>query len=266
MTKNPGDKLNAKLIFFDIDGTLLNHEKRLPASTRKAVQELKLAGHKVAIATGRGPFMFKELREELGIDLFISFNGQYVEWEGEAIYINPIPPELIQSVTDMAMLNNHPMVFMDRDTMKSSVEYHAYVKESIDSLKIAHPGHDPEYFKGRPIYQCLLFCTIGEEMEYKDRFGSGLDFVRWHQFSTDILPVGGSKARGIRKVMDKLGVDMNDVYAFGDGLNDIEMLEMVENSVAMGNALDIVKEKARYVTKDVEDDGIRHGLRMLKLL
>jgi len=79
-----------KIIFFDIDGTLLDHDKKLPASTKKAVQLLKEQGHEVAIATGRAPFMFKDLREELDIQTYISFNGQYIVLNGEVLYKNPV--------------------------------------------------------------------------------------------------------------------------------------------------------------------------------
>ncbi len=75
--------MEQKVIFFDIDGTLLNHEKELPASTKESVFKLKEMGHIVAIATGRAPFMFADLRKELGIDTYVSFNGQYVVLNGE---------------------------------------------------------------------------------------------------------------------------------------------------------------------------------------
>jgi Cof subfamily protein (haloacid dehalogenase superfamily) len=255
-----------KMIFFDIDGTLLNREKKLPASTKQAVQSLKEAGHIVAIATGRGPFMFKDIRKELGIDSFVSYNGQYVEYEGKAIYKNPIRNDLIESLAELAVRNDHPIVFMGYETMKSSVEYHVYVEESISTLKVPHPEHDPFYFREQDIYQILLFCTSAEEGVYKEQFKNDLGFIRWHQVSSDVLPLGGSKARGIAKMIELLGVEMGDVYAFGDELNDLEMLRFVENSVAMGNAPDVVKKAARYVTKDVEEDGILHGLQMLELL
>ncbi|WNQ10060.1 Cof-type HAD-IIB family hydrolase [Paenibacillus aurantius] len=257
--------MKGKMIFFDIDGTLLDHDKRLPDSTRQAVRELKEKGHSVAIATGRGPFMYKELREELGIDSYVSYNGQYVVWQGKPLYTNPIRPELLDSVTEYAVRHNHPIVYMDHDTMRSNTEYHAYVEESIGTLKVAQPSFDPKYHLGREIYQCLLFCTIGEEQAYKDTFGE-LDFIRWHQFSMDILPAGGSKAKGIEKMIEKLGIDRSDVYAFGDHLNDLEMLQFAGTGVAMGNALDSVKKIAKVVTRAVDDDGIWHGLKQVGLL
>ena len=80
------------------------------------------------------------------------------------------------------------------------------------------------------------------------------------------MPKGGSKAEGIKKLIEKLGFKMENVYAFGDGLNDIEMLQTVGTGIAMGNALDIVKEYADLVTTNVEDDGIVNGLKEVGLL
>jgi Cof subfamily protein (haloacid dehalogenase superfamily) len=209
--------------------------------------------------------MFKEIREELGIDSFVSFNGQYVEWNGKTFYENPIRPDLLQDITAFADGYDHPIVYMSHETMKTNTEYHVHVEESIATLKVPHPAHDPEYFRGRHIYQCLLFCTIGEQKLYEDRFLEN-DFIRWHQFAMDVMPLGGSKAKGIEKVIDMLGVAKEEIYAFGDELNDIEMLKFAGNSVAMGNAPDIVKKAAKHVTKDVGDNGILHGLQMVGLL
>ncbi|WP_314003327.1 Cof-type HAD-IIB family hydrolase [uncultured Paenibacillus sp.] len=254
-----------KMIFFDIDGTLLDHDKKLPASTKEAIGQLKRQGHEVAIATGRGPFMFKDIRDELGIDSFVSYNGQYVEWKGKPLFKNPIGTGLLQQLTEYADGQGHPLVYMDLDTMRSNKEYHVHIEESISTLKVPHPAHDPEYFRNRDIYQSLVFCTIGEEPKYRERFPD-LDFIRWHQFSMDVLPLGGSKAKGIEEMIGALGIDRSDIYAFGDYFNDIEMLRFAGTSVAMGNAPDLVKKAADHVTKDVGDGGIWHGLRMVGLL
>lgn len=83
--------MDKKLIFFDIDGTIYDHDKTIPASAKTAISNLKERGHHVFIATGRAPFMVSPVLEELGIDSFISYNGQYVVFEGDVIYKNPFP-------------------------------------------------------------------------------------------------------------------------------------------------------------------------------
>ncbi|MEH7117627.1 Cof-type HAD-IIB family hydrolase [Neobacillus vireti] len=258
--------MNQSIIFFDIDGTLLNHDKELPLSTKESIFKLKELGHEVAIATGRAPFMFENLRKELEIDTFVSYNGQYVVLKGEVLYTNPLRLSSLEKLTEMALHNNHPVVFMDHEDMKANVPEHTYIKESIATLKIDRfPAHDPNYYKGRKLFQSLLFCPEGEEKQYEEEF-SDFDFVRWHPVSVDVLPKGGSKAIGIEKIVEKLAIPKERQYAFGDGLNDMEMLITITNSVAMGNAEEKVKAVARYVTKSVEEDGISHGLQMVGLL
>lgn len=258
--------MTKKLIFFDIDGTLLDHEKNLPSSTEQAIKLLKEKGHEIAIATGRSPFMFKELRKKLEIDTFVSINGQYVVIKDNVIYKNPLPTDALQKLTDVATLNEHPIVYMGTENMKTNVEYHPHIEESISgSLKFDHPMYEPDYFETQEIYQSLLFCTDKEEAPYIDRFKQ-FRFVRWHPLSTDVIPAGCSKAKGIELMINQLGYAPEQVYAFGDELNDIEMLQIVENSVAMGNAQEIVKKAAKHVTKDVHEDGIAHGLEALGLL
>ncbi|WP_174614795.1 Cof-type HAD-IIB family hydrolase [Virgibacillus ihumii] len=258
--------MTQNIIFFDIDNTLLDSDKNLPKSTKKAIQALQDEGHIVAIATGRTPFAFENLRKELGIESYVSLNGQYVVHQGEVIHQHPLDTEALQQLTDYALEQDHPVVYVDHEDWRSNKENDESVTNAIGSLKIPHEvSYDPEYYVGRDIYQGLLFCTDGEEAEYEKRF-SQFDFIRWHPASVDVLPQGGSKARGIEKAIEKMEVAPENVYAFGDGRNDIEMLRAVQNSVAMGNAEDIVKEAAKSVTKSVDEDGIEHGLKLVGLL
>ena len=158
-------------MFFDIDGTLLTHEKELPASTKRAILNLKEQGHEVVIATGRAPFMFGDLRKELDIHTFVSYNGQYVVLNGEVLYTNPLNIPSLEKLTETALYNQHPVVFMDHEDMKANVPEHTYIKESIATLKIGRfPMHDPHYCKGRQLYQTLLFCPEGKRNNMNRNF------------------------------------------------------------------------------------------------
>lgn len=254
-----------KIVFFDIDGTLFDHDKKLPALTKKAVERLKENGVFVAIATGRAPFMFDALREELDIDSFVSFNGQYVVFENEVIYKNPLPTDNIKKLINFSLQKEHPLVLMNEHTMKATVSYHDHIEDSIGSLKIPHPDEDRDFYKGREIFQSLLFFEDNNDEEYQTNF-PGFRFIRWHQYSTDVLPAGGSKAEGIKIMIERLGFEMKDVYAFGDGLNDIEMLQTVGTGVAMGNSSEEVKKAADITTTSVDNDGIWNGLKQLELI
>ncbi|WP_442599331.1 Cof-type HAD-IIB family hydrolase [Neobacillus sp. D3-1R] len=254
-----------KIVFFDIDGTLLDHDKNLPLSTKKALALLKENGVFVAIATGRAPFMFENLREELDIDSFVSFNGQYVVFENKVIYKNPLDKNEIHQLSENSKKMGHPLIFMNEHTMKSSVDHHKFIEDSMGSLKFPHPEKDELFYQKHEIFQSLLFCEESEEHLYTSDY-SRFHFIRWHPYSVDVLPAGGSKAEGIKRMVETLGFDIKDVYAFGDGLNDIEMLRAVGTGVAMGNAVGEAKSQANLITRDVSEEGIWYGLKELQLI
>ncbi|BAB06378.1 Cof-type HAD-IIB family hydrolase [Halalkalibacterium halodurans] len=257
--------MSDKVVFFDIDGTLLTEEKELPSSAKEAIFSLQQKGVHVAIATGRAPFMFKELAEELNIRSFVSFNGSYVVFEGEVVATSPLTQEQLTRLDAFAKENNHPMVFLNHETAKSNELDHPHIDESIASLKLPYPEYEPEFYKDRDIYQALLFCQDGEEKRYEENH-QHFDYVRWHRYSIDVIPQGGSKAVGIGRLLEHLKVGPEQAFAFGDALNDLEMLQFVGTGIAMGNGLEQVKARANLVTKRVEEDGIYHGLKLVGLL
>lgn len=253
-----------KIVFFDIDGTLLDFEKKLPASTKKAVKLLQEKGIYVAIATGRAPFMFEDLRKELDIESYVSFNGQYVVFENEVIYKNPLKIEQLHKLLEQTKEKQIPLVFMNEKTCKVSVPYNQFVKETLQSFDLAHPEYDERFFENSDIYQTLLYINEKDEKEYEGY--SDFRFIRWHPNCVDVIPAGGSKAAGIQKFIERAGFELKDVYAFGDGLNDIEMLKTVGTGVAMGNAEKELLKHADLVTSRVDEDGIYNGLVKLGLL
>lgn len=258
--------MNRKIIFFDIDGTLLDHDKKIPASAKESVQQLQEDGHFVAIATGRAPFTFEDIREELGVSTYISLNGQYVVHEDEVVYKNPLNHDELERLAHLSREKDHPLVYVNHEGWEASVESHPHVTQAIESLKVEAALHyNPISHKANDKYQVLLFCEQQEEMRYMDALPQ-FDFIRWHDYSVDVLPKGGSKAIGIQKLIHHLEMDNNYAYAFGDGLNDREMLEFIPHSVAMGNAVEETKKVAKFVTKDVAEDGIYLGLKQVGLL
>ena len=131
--------MDKKLIFFDIDGTIYDHDKRIPDTAKQAVSDLKAQGHHVFIASGRAPFMVRPVLEELGIDSFVSYNGQYVVFEGEVIYKNPIAEQSLEALLAHSDSCGHPLVFMGEEGMRSTTAGHPFVHEGIGSLKVNPP-------------------------------------------------------------------------------------------------------------------------------
>ncbi|API93744.1 phosphatase [Virgibacillus pantothenticus] len=257
--------MHEKMVFLDIDGTILTATNEIPGSTKEAIKKMQDNGVYVAIATGRAPFMFDHIREALNIQSFVSFNGQYVVFEGEEVYKNPIKEDDLFRLNQAITERKYPIVFSSHQQMKASVSRHPFIEESLKSMDFGYPEVDPNFYQSGPIYQALLFCKQEEEMQLADQHHT-LDFIRWHEYSCDIIPMGGSKAIGVQKLMEASGLAVEDTYAFGDGLNDMEMLKEIGTGVAMGNAIADLKQVADYITDDVDKDGLAKGLKHFALI
>jgi Cof subfamily protein (haloacid dehalogenase superfamily) len=254
-----------KIVFFDIDGTLLNTQNRIPADTREAIRKLKENGIRVAIATGRAPYHLRPIAEELEIDTYVGFNGAYVVADGKLIHENRIASETLARLHSLAEANGHPMVFLGAEDCFASVKNHPHVIESFRHLRLMPPDCRPRYWEEQPIYQAFLYCEERDEHKYVEHFRE-VSYVRWHPLVMDILPPNGSKARGIEALLRHYGLTAEEAVAFGDGLNDREMLAYVGMGVAMGNAHDALKPFADMMTRHVDEGGIRYGLQQLGLI
>jgi len=276
-----------KLVFFDIDGTLLTDRKRMPASARKAIQNLKLKGIIPVIATGRAPFRIDEILASLDIQTHITLNGQYVVYEGEVIHQNPLSEESVKRLALAAEANKQQIAFCGSDEIlgNSIVTFgqKGLLKKMIQQVPIAPPkkvmqlaahyiGSSkrvrpilPHYYENRIIYQCIIHTTEKYDDYYKEAFPD-CHFTRWNPYSVDVISKGVSKAVGIQKLIEHLGIDMSETVAFGDGLNDIEMLQAVGMGIAMENGRVELKKIANAITASPENDGILKGLQKLDLL
>ncbi|WP_332650485.1 Cof-type HAD-IIB family hydrolase [Lysinibacillus sp. 54212] len=255
----------SKILFFDVDGTLYNDDKILPSSAKEAIFKARENGHEIAIATGRAPFMIESLLQELEIDTYVTFNGQYVVYKGEVIFTDSVSNEQLQEIIAFGTARNEPVVFLNEKEMIASTTNDAKIEQSLATLQYPYPRIDEVFYETNDVYQTLIFMEKEYEELYKQTFPQ-VQFVRWHQYSCDILPKAGSKARGIQKVLQHIGKTMDDAIAFGDGLNDLEMLQEVGLGVAMGNGHDKVKEVADIIAPHVDEDGIKGVMEQLKLI
>lgn len=254
-----------KIVFFDIDGTLVDEKKNIPELTKQAIHQLKENGVHVAIATGRPSFMYEDIREELDIQTYISFSGQHAVLNGETIYQHPVDRHQMIRLYEAAKQNEHPMVFMSDTAMRATTKNHRYIKESLGQLKFDYPKVDVDFPMNETIFQALLFCKMDEENDFIKEHES-FHFLRWHPFACDVLPAGGTKAIGVNKIMDALGLDHAHSYAIGDGRNDIEMLQEVGTGIAMGNSVEPLLEVADHVTDHVDHDGVVKALKAFNLI
>jgi len=255
-----------KIVFFDIDGTLVNKEGKITTSTKKSIQKLKEANIEVVIASGRGPSQLKHIAQELEIDSFVSLTGSYVVYKGETIYDQPVPISTVKSLIEFSSQNDDAIVYLGNDGVYVSHIEHPHVSETFRNwLRLDYPEHLEPTSVEIPIYQFLLYCPEDKEKVYEERF-SDLHFIRWHPLSSEITPHGGSKAKGIEAMLNYLDISPKEAVAFGDALNDREMLSFVGMGIAMGNAHDDVKPFAKFTTKHIDEDGIYYGLKKIGLI
>ncbi|WP_391120659.1 Cof-type HAD-IIB family hydrolase [Psychrobacillus sp. L3] len=254
-----------KILFFDIDGTILDEEKNIPIGVKEAIHEAKRNGHEIVIATGRAPFTAKFIFDQLNIDSFICYNGQIVQFKGKVIHKGVIGKKELQQLTDFAKKREQPLIYMDNDEFVSNIPDHQDVLESISSLKLELPRTEENFFLANDIHQALIFGNSDNQNEYEKAFPN-LKFVRWHRVSCDVLPKGVSKAKGISLLLKYINKSAEDAIAFGDGLNDIEMLEYVGTGVAMGNSVEELKKHATFVTDHVSENGLINALKKLQLI
>lgn len=254
-----------KIVFFDLDGTLLNHDKTVLDTTRHALEVLQKKGVYTVISTGRAPMMFDWLLDDLSFDSYVSMNGQHAVVHGEEIFSNSIDRRVIKKLTELAAAKGHGLTYATFETFIANAENHPYIERCSAGLRIPYPVIDPAVYASRDVNQVQIYCERHETEEYMNLF-KDFSFVRWHKHSVDMLPSGASKAVGVQKVLEHLNIPSENSYAFGDGTNDFEMLAAVGTGIAMDNAVPKLKETADWVTDSCANDGILKGLLHVGLL
>ncbi|WP_265459695.1 Cof-type HAD-IIB family hydrolase [Enterococcus sp. HY326] len=255
---------NIAIAFFDIDGTLINPRQMtmnitdgIPDSTRLAIQKLKEKGIIPVIATGRWSGVVKALADSLGIETVITSNGQEIIHEGQAIYQRFIEPDIMAKIVPEIEARNLAVFY---DTQKG-IFVPQLVQPLMDrgiSVNQLAVGEIPQN-----VFQILV---TAEDKSVVTGWLKDLKVVKTAPNSLDIFPEGVSKAAGIKVLLEKLGLTVDQAVAFGDEENDLEMFDAVGIPVAMGNAIQPLKDKAAFVTKAVWDDGIYYACQELGLI
>lgn len=246
-----------KIIFFDIDGTLLNLKAtELSEKTAQCLRRLKANGIRICISTGRAPFSLPRF-EGVEFDAYLTFNGAYCFDGSGTIFSNPIPPEDVQRIIRNAAAIGRPVSIAARERLAANgadADLEDYYSFAHQKLTVAE---DFEAVARGEIYQIMLGCREGDYPAILDGADSAKITAWWHR-AADIIPANGGKGMGIRKVLEHYRLDRSEAMAFGDGNNDIEMLEAVGTGVAMGNASDRLKAIADDICRHVAEDGVYH--------
>ena len=256
-----------KAVFFDIDGTLLSFKThKVATSTEQAIAKLKAKGIKCILSTGRSINSIDHVKY-LEFDGFITFNGGYcVTKEGNLLFKQTIDAADIQSIMNYAKAQSLSFSFMS----EKQISIHDGTPEIAGMyahLNLPVPENiDFDTIDVSSVLQTNIFMGPAEEEDFMQKVMPNSSASRWSQLFADVNPKGQSKKIGIDVFCKYFNIDINETMAFGDGGNDIEMLQHVAVGVAMGNANPEVKAIANYVTDDVDSDGIWNALTHFKVL
>lgn len=263
-----------KIIFFDIDDTL-SRDGIIAPHNQATLEALAATDIKLVIATGRAKPMLPEDILDLFargvIDAIICMNGQYSFRNGVDSSENGEEPN---EVSNEVVIKHYPLTLPQAEQIVQicQQEQVVYKLDSTDYIawSVAHERIkammversyfivDPDFYKANEVYQCsVIFNSLTDKMQHIDFAQYGLKLVHWHNRGADIIPADASKARAVQDVCDYYNIDVRDAMAFGDGLNDLEMFDLVGCSVAMGDGQPALIERADWVTGSIEEFGIQ---------
>lgn len=255
-----------KAVFLDVDGTLVSHKsKSVPQSAKEALEKLRAKGIKVFLSTGRH---IRELNDmpthEMEFDGYIILNGQIgLDKEKNMIYSHSFAKEDVAGLVDIFYKKEYPFVLVNKDG-----HYMNYVNEFVEIAMAGVSTAVPPIreYEGEELYQATVFIQPSEDEEFISKLPKGCKLARWGNHGADIIAAEGGKAVGMKLFTKILGIMPEEMMAFGDAQNDMDMIEYAGIGVAMGNAEECLKEIADYVTTGVDDDGVLNALKHFGIL
>ncbi|MEE0247244.1 Cof-type HAD-IIB family hydrolase [Peptacetobacter hiranonis] len=250
-----------KAAFFDVDGTLIDCTigiMDISDRVKKAIKDFQKAGNVAFVSSGR-PYAFlnKELLE-FGFDGFVLGNGAQVLINDETKFFSGIDKELVKEVvSNCERLNidyclQGPKYSYLKKEFTRLVSYYREYGITDDFLEYNFDIDDVDVFKIEMLPVDEEGCKYCESLDQ----GEFNCFKNYPGEVYEMYPVKNSKGEGLLKTIELEGVELKDSYAFGDGRNDIEMIQTAAHGIAMGNAVPELKEVANEFTDAIADDGI----------
>lgn len=241
---------------------------QIPPSTILALTQAKANGHKVFIATGRPPIIITNLGAiEHLIDGYVTTNGALCFIGEQTVACHAIPQEDAKLVVDDSIKKNYGLIMVgekDVAVLDPNGDVDRIFRQhlAVQNLELAKPV---EKVLEQRVLQMTPFFPEEYEKELMARLPSCTS-GRWHPEFTDITAKQADKGQGLLAIAKQAGLGPKFTMAFGDGGNDLSMIRTAGIGVAMGNALDSLKQEADYVTTSVDDNGIRHALQHFNLI
>ncbi|WP_034746393.1 HAD family hydrolase [Halalkalibacter wakoensis] len=260
---------NHKIVFLDIDGTILRSDDSIEPATKEAIKKVQYKGVEVFLATGRPLHEIRDIGKDLQIESFIGYNGAYAIHKEKELYVAKMKKDMVKTLLHTAEKHGHEAVLYTKEknvlTSFSSpvlTEFtkHFHLKENVLcsdeyladvlGMTLVNVQNDPP----------SLYEKTGEF-----RLASvNVEGFRNHAY--DVIRNQVNKGIAVETVLEALRIDKRDAVAFGDGMNDREMLSTVGDGVAMANAQPELFPYAKHKTTSVNDSGVYNGLKNLGLI
>ncbi|SDB48621.1 HAD-IIB family hydrolase [Butyrivibrio sp. INlla16] len=259
------------VLFFDIDGTLWNYKNEISDKTIEGIRAARKNGHKCFINTGRArAFVTNEDLLGIGFDGIVSACGTMIEYNSEVVYNRLISAEdAIRTIETVRAYGFKPILegpnhlYLELSDFEGDMYGDKVIAEMGDRLR----GIDECWGKWEmQKLSCATEIPVEKRDECFEKLSDLYDYMIHSDTVVEMVPKGFDKGVGIEKVCELLGEDINNTFAFGDSINDKEMLIAAGVGVGMGGTYHDLSEYADYITASLDDDGIWKALKHFELI
>lgn len=252
-----------RVIASDLDGTLLNPAHRVSEVTKQTIHALLAKDKKFIIATGRHHIDVKAIKEAIGADIYlITSNGARVHnAQGDLVFSQNIAPEIAQQLSELTLPTGvQANIFRDDDWFinEESQELLEFSQDSTFSYEIADLPQLDKHGIAK-----FFFCGPHEQLvtiekQIKAQFADAVNISFSLPKCLEVMDISVNKASALTEVLKLKGFTLADTIAFGDGMNDVEMLQAVDKGLIMGNASNMLKTALpeHEVIESSADDGV----------
>lgn len=249
-----------KVFFFDVDGTLLPHgnQKGVDPKTIYALNYLKAKGHDVVLATGKSESMIESQIAAIGATNHITMNGAQIVIDNQVKHVEQVSRDTLEQLKKIAVEHNLMLGGQTRSEyyvvdINADIELGANV---LNEVSLDFPQVKPDFAEDDIISQ-LWFLGDHSKLDFEKPIVPGHRLLKWHGNGCDIVIDYVSKAFAIEKYLELVYPNVEvETFAFGDGHNDLEMIEVVDHGIAMGNSVEVLKQAATEVTESCENLGV----------
>lgn len=261
--------MSYEMIVLDLDGTLTNSQKEITPATKAGIRKVQELGKHVVLASGRPTPGVISLARELDFAKYggyiLSFNGGRIMncRDNQVIYNKLLPPECLAPIYDYIRgFQVNMITYTDTEIISAfTPNDETYIEARINKMPVKQVEDFPSYVDF-PVNKLLITgnpeLLVQIEKELKLMFHSAINIYRSEPFFLEIMPPRIDKAHSLQKLLNSMGLTANEMICCGDGYNDLTMIEYAGLGVAMSNAQPAVLDKADYITKSNDEDGILH--------